>query len=48
MGLQMKHSMNLPSVSTSKAGKIIIDPLTCIVRVLKCLVMALLQSFVML
>ena len=48
MRLQMKHSMNLPSVSTSKAGKIIIDPLTCIVRVLKCLVMALLQSFVML
>ena len=40
--------MNLPSVSTSKVGKIIIDPLTCIFRVLKCLLMVLLQSFVML
>ena len=29
--------MNLPSVSTSNVGRIIVDPLTCIVRVLKCL-----------
>ena len=46
MRLQMKNSMNLPSVSTSNVGKIIIDPLTCIVRVLKYLAMVLLQSFV--